>query len=58
MAFGEPGATDTLITYVFAVAFEYGRYGVAAAWSVFVFLMLVGFSWVYLQRTRATEATA
>ena len=58
VAFGEPGATDTLITYVFAVAFEYGRYGVAAAWSVFVFLMLVGFSWVYLQRTRATEAAA
>ena len=58
VGFGEPGATDTLITYVFAVAFEYGRYGVAAAWSVFVFLMLVGFSWVYLQRTRATEAAA
>lgn len=58
VGFGEPGATDTLITYVFAVAFEYGRYGVAAAWSVVVFLMLVGFSWVYVQRTRATEAVA
>ena len=58
IGFGEPGATDTLITYVFAVAFEYGHYGVAAAWSVLIFLMLIGFSWTYLQRTRATEATA
>jgi len=58
VGFGEPGATDTLITYVFSVAFEYGRYGVAAAWSVVVFLMLVGFSWAYVRRTRATEAVA
>lgn len=58
VGFGEPGATDTLITYVFAVAFEYGRYGVAAAWSVLIFLMLVGFSWLYLKRTRAMEAAA
>lgn len=58
VGFGEPGATDTLITYVFAVAFEYGHYGIAAAWSVLIFLMLVGFSWAYLQRTRATEASA
>ncbi len=58
IGFGEPGGTDTLITYVFAVAFEYGHYGVAAAWSVLIFLMLVGFSWVYLQKTRATEASS
>ena len=58
IGFGEPGATDTLITYVFAVAFEYGHYGIAAAWSVLIFLMLVGFSWTYLQRTRATESNA
>jgi len=44
IGFGEPGATDTLITYVFAVAFEYGHYGVAAAWSVLIFLMLIGFA--------------
>ena len=43
--FGEPGATDTLITHVFAVAFEYGQYGVAAAWSLLIFLVLIGFSW-------------
>ena len=58
IGFGEPGATDTLITYVFAVAFEYGHYGIAAAWSVLIFLLLVGFSWTYMKRTRATEATA
>ncbi len=58
IGFGEPGATDTLITYIFAVAFEYGHYGVAAAWSVLIFLMLIGFSWTYLQKTRATEASA
>ena len=58
IGFGEPGATDTLITYVFAVAFEYGHYGIAAAWSVLIFLMLIGFSWTYLKRTQATEASA
>ncbi|MEL7536585.1 MAG: sugar ABC transporter permease [Pseudomonadota bacterium] len=58
IGFGEPGATDTLITYIFAVAFEYGHYGLAAAWSVLIFILLIGFSWTYLQRTRATEAPA
>ncbi len=58
VGFGEPGATDILITYVFSVAFEYGQYGVAAAWSVLIFLMLVVFSWLYLKKTRATEASA
>lgn len=58
VGFGEPGATDILVTYVFEVAFTYGHYGLAAAWSVLIFLMLVGFSWVYLKRTRATEAAA
>ena len=58
MGFGEPGATDILVTYVFEVAFTYGHYGLAAAWSVLIFLMLVGFSWVYMKRTRATEAAA
>jgi arabinogalactan oligomer/maltooligosaccharide transport system permease protein len=54
--FGEPGATDILITYVYDVAFRDGAYGVAAAWSVVIFLMLLTFSWVYLKRTNATEA--
>ena len=58
VGFGEPGATDILVTYVYDVAFEYGNYGVAAAWSVAIFVVLMAFSWVYLKRTRATEAIA
>jgi arabinogalactan oligomer/maltooligosaccharide transport system permease protein len=56
VGFGEPGATDILITYVFNVAFKYGYYGVAAAWSVIIFIMLMAFSWFYMKKTRATEA--
>jgi arabinogalactan oligomer/maltooligosaccharide transport system permease protein len=58
VGFGEPGSTDILVTYVFRVAFEYGYYGIAAAWSVIIFLMLVSFSWFYMTKTRATEANA
>ncbi len=54
--FGEPGATDILITYVYDVAFRDGAYGVAAAWSVVIFMMLVAFSWFYMKKTGATEA--
>ena len=56
--FGEPGQTDILITYVYDVAFRDGAYGVAAAWSVIIFLMLLAFSWSYMKRTNATEAAA
>ena len=56
--FGEPGQTDILITYVYDVAFRDGAYGVAAAWSVVIFMMLVAFSWSYMKRTQATEAAA
>lgn len=56
VGFGEPGATDILVTHIFDVAFEQGRYGLAAAGSVLVFVLLIGFSWAYLSRTRATEA--
>jgi arabinogalactan oligomer/maltooligosaccharide transport system permease protein len=56
--FGEPGQTDILITYVYDVAFRDGAYGVAAAWSVVIFMMLVAFSWTYMKRTHATEAAA
>ena len=58
LRFGEPGETDILITYVYDVAFRDGAYGVAAAWSVVIFLMLVVFSWVYMKRTNATEASS
>jgi len=56
--FGEPGQTDILITYVYDVAFRDGAYGVAAAWSVIIFLMLLAFSWTYMKQTKATEAAA
>lgn len=55
VGFGEPGATDTLITYVFSVAFDYGRYGVAAAWSVAIFLLLLAFSYLYVKRSGVME---
>ena len=58
VGFGEPGATDILVTHIFTLTFEHGQYGLAAAGSVLVFLMLIGFSWAYLSRTRATEAAA
>ncbi len=54
--FGEPGQTDILITYVYDVAFRDGAYGIAAAWSVIIFMMLMAFSWYYMKQTNATEA--
>jgi len=54
--FDGPGSTDILITYVYDVAFRDGAYGVAAAWSVVIFVMLVVFSWTYMKKTNATEA--
>ena len=56
--FGEPGQTDILITYVYDVAFRDGAYGIAAAWSVIIFMMLLAFSWYYMKQTNATEAAA
>jgi arabinogalactan oligomer/maltooligosaccharide transport system permease protein len=50
-----PGSTDILITYVYDVAFIDGDYGVAAAWSVVIFFMLLIFSWRYMRITKATE---
>ena len=53
-----PGSTDILITYVYDVAFINGQYGLAAAWSVVIFAMLVVFSWRYMKQTNATEAVS
>ena len=55
IGFGEPGATDILVTYIFDVAFEAGHYGIAAAWSVTLFLGLVAFSYIYAKQTRVIE---
>ena len=56
--FGEPGQTDILITYVYDVAFVDGAYGIAAAWSVVIFLMLLVFSWQYMKQTNAAFEAA
>ncbi len=56
--FGEPGSTDILITYVYDVAFREGAYGIAAAWSVVIFMMLLSFSWIYMRKTSAMEAVS
>jgi len=55
--FGQPGQTDILITYVYDIAFRDGAYGVAAAWSVIIFFMLLAFSWTYMKQTNATEGS-
>jgi arabinogalactan oligomer/maltooligosaccharide transport system permease protein len=44
-----------LVTYVYKAAFTYYRYGYAAAFSVFIFLLLLGFVLVYIRQTRALE---
>ena len=56
IGFGEPGATDILVTYIFDVAFEAGHYGIAAAWSVTLFLGLVAFSYIYAKQTASLRA--
>ena len=51
-----PGGTDILITYVFDLVYEDGALGLAAAWSVVIFLMLMAFSWSLVKGGKATEA--
>ena len=53
--YGEPGVTDILVTFVYDVAFIDGEYGLAAAWSVIIFLMLIAFSTTYLTVTKGGE---
>ena len=53
---GGPGGTDILITYVYDLAFPGGYYGLAAAWSVIIFFMLLAFSAYYSKISNATEA--
>jgi arabinogalactan oligomer/maltooligosaccharide transport system permease protein len=51
-----PGGTDILITYVFDLVYEDGALGLAAAWSVVIFIMLMIFSWSLIKGGKATEA--
>ncbi|MFH1144325.1 MAG: sugar ABC transporter permease [Candidatus Eisenbacteria bacterium] len=51
---GQPAdQTHILVTYVYKAAFTYYRYAYAAAFSVMIFLILLGFILWYLRTTRA-----
>jgi arabinogalactan oligomer/maltooligosaccharide transport system permease protein len=56
---GQPAdATHILVTYIYKVAFTYSRYSYAAAFSVVVFLLLLGFVVYVMRQTSAKERTA
>jgi arabinogalactan oligomer/maltooligosaccharide transport system permease protein len=54
---GEPqDATHILVSWVYKSVFNLYRYGYGAALSMLIFCMLLGFSVLFLSRTRATES--
>ena len=54
---GDPGdSTHILVSYVYKAAFNFYRFGWAAALSVVIFAILFTFSQIFLKRTRAVEA--
>ncbi len=56
---GEPAdQTHILVTYIYKVAFTYTRYSYAAAFSMVVFALLLGFVIVVLRRTAVAERRA
>ena len=56
---GQPSdSTHILVTYIYKVAFTYYRYSYAAAFSVVVFLLLLGFVVFTLKRAAPLEARA
>ena len=53
---GQPnGATDILIVEAYRWAFEQDRYGYAAAYSVLIFLILLGYSAITNKISKAAE---
>jgi arabinogalactan oligomer/maltooligosaccharide transport system permease protein len=53
---GQPAdKSHILVTFVYKAAFTYYRYGYAAAFSIVIFLILLGFILWYLRATRALE---
>ncbi|QDU90237.1 Maltose transport system permease protein MalF [Pirellulimonas nuda] len=53
---GEPSdKTHILVSYVYKAVFNLYQYGYGAALSMVIFGMLLGFSMLFLSRTRATE---
>jgi arabinogalactan oligomer/maltooligosaccharide transport system permease protein len=56
---GQPAdSTHILVTYIYKVAFTYSRYSYAAAFSVVVFMLLLGFVVYVMRRTAPREASA
>ncbi|MCF8435251.1 MAG: extracellular solute-binding protein [Ignavibacteriales bacterium] len=54
---GEPSdKTHILVSYVYKAAFNFYRYGFAAAFSMVIFLILLAFGVTFLRKTRATES--
>ena len=55
---GEPAdSSHILVTYVYKAAFNYYRYGYAAAFSVLIFLILLGLTWInYRQASKSSYA--
>lgn len=54
---GEPqNSTHILVSYVYKAVFNLYRYGYGAALSMVMFVLLLAFSLVFLQRTKATES--
>jgi len=54
---GEPSdTTHILVSWVYKTGFTYFRFGYAAAFSMIIFGILLGFSWNFIKRTNATEA--
>jgi arabinogalactan oligomer / maltooligosaccharide transport system permease protein len=54
---GEPqDKTHILVSYVYKAVFNLYRYGYGAALSMVIFVLLLIFSMVFLQRSRATES--
>jgi len=47
--------THILVTYVYKAAFTYYRYGYAAAFSVFIFALLLAIVLVYVKQTKVLE---
>jgi arabinogalactan oligomer/maltooligosaccharide transport system permease protein len=51
---GEPAdSTHILVSFVYRAAFNLYRYGYAAAFSVVIFLILIGFSVVFMRMNRS-----
>lgn len=56
---GQPAdSTHILVTYIYKVAFTYSRYSYAAAFSVVVFILLLGFVIQVMRQTASQEKPA